>query len=295
MRAVEAEAEEVVEDAGSPAAVVAILLAILALLLCGFLFYQIHVMAKNNASQVSAFQNQQANLNNQVNTALAHLDQADTSIEAANQLGGQTILASLQMLLLQGQPKILLEKNMAALQLVVGRLNHPEVTTLSNSLASKINALPDVNPADAQSRLTQISQSFASLSFIPAVGAPSQVVIPANVNGFWARLWYSIRGLIVVRTDNQIGTALVTDASRIDALRTLNLQVEEANWQLLHNEDPTPALIQLKTTLVAFTAADANQASCLAQIAALIDSHDFYAAADVSAILNNIASLQASI
>ena len=286
---------EVVESGGSPAAVVAILLAFAALGLCAFLLYQVHDLRKTNQDQAAAFQAEQANLNNQVTLALTHLDQANTSIMQANQLGGQTLLSSLQILLLQAQPKALLNSNVNALELELARLNNPHATALGNTLRDQINALPEINSADALTRLNQISQTFASLSFIPAVAVQAKITIPDAIQGFWPRLWYSIRGLIVVRTDNQIGTALVTDATRFDALRTLNLQVDEVQWQMIHNQDPTVALTQLKATLSNFTAADANQAVCLAQINALMGSHDFYATADVSAILATIAALQALI
>ena len=287
--------EEVVEHHGSPAAVVAILLALAGLGLGGFSLYQLHDMRQVNQDQVAVFQAQQASLNNQVTLALTHLDQANTSIVQATQLGGQTLLSSLQILLLQGQSKTLLEANVNALQAELTRLNNPHVLSLGNDLKNQIGALPNINLADALTRLNQVSQNFANLSFVPAVAVQAKVTIPETIQGFWARLWYSIRGLIVVRTDNQIGTTLVTDASRFDALRTLNLQVQEVEWQLIHNQDPTIALTQLKTTLTTLTAADPNQAACLAQIDALIVSHDFYDAADVSAILTNIAALQSMI
>ncbi len=285
--------QEVVHSEGSPAAVVAILLALLGIGLCVFLFFKLHDLRKANQDQTTTFQAEQASLNAQVSAALSHLAQADTSIQQANQLGGQTILASMQILLLQGQSKTLLQTNSNALANVVARLNNPKATGLNESLQEKINALPEINPADALTQLNQISQSFAALSFVPAVAVQSKVAIPADVTGFWARLWYEIRGLIVVRTDNQIGTTLVTDTSRFDALRTLNFQVEQAEWAILHNQDPTAALTQLKATLTNFTAADAAQAACLKQVNALLASHDFYAAADVSAILANISALQA--
>jgi hypothetical protein len=213
-------------------------------------------------------------------------------VQQANQLGGQTILASLQMLLLQGQPKLLLQKDSQALSQVIARMNNAKATALNESLQEQINALPQLNPAAAMAQLNQINQSFAALSFVPAVGVQSKLIIPDSVQGFWARLWYGIRGLIVVRTDNQIGTTLVTDTARVDALRTLNFQVQQAEWAIVHNQDPTLALTQLKATLTAFTAADASQAACLSQIDALLASPEFYTAASMTAILNSIAALQ---
>ncbi|MCX7123559.1 MAG: hypothetical protein NTV32_07870 [Gammaproteobacteria bacterium] len=287
--------DEGVENHGSPAAVVAILMALLAIGLTVFLFFKLHAINQNNQAQMAAFQATQANLNGQITAALSHLNQADTSIEQANQLGGQTILASLQMLLLQGQPKPLLESNVLALSQVIVRLNNPKATDLTNALKDKVDALAEINPADALTRLTQVSQTFSNLQFIPVVGVQSQVVIPDTIQGFWSRLWYSIRSLIVVRTDNQIGTALVTDTSRFDALRTLNFQVAEAQSQIIHNQDPTPTLMALKATLIQFTAVDASQVACLAGVNALLASHDFYATAEVNGLLANIAALQALI
>ncbi len=290
---VDLHTQEVVSNDGSPAAVVAILLALLALGLCVFLFFKLHAAERRNQEQVAVFQAEQASLNSQVTDALNHLSQADTSVEQANQLGGQTILASLQILLLQGQPKALLQSNAGALNQVIARLNNADAVALNTSLNDKINALPEINPAAALSQLNQISQSFAGLSFVPAVGVQNKVNIPETVNGFWPRLWYSIRGLIVVRTDNQIGTTLITETARFDALRTFNFQVQQAEWQIIHNQDPSVTLTQLSTLLTNFTAADAQQAACLAQINALLASHDYYSAADVTAILSNIAALQA--
>jgi hypothetical protein len=286
---------EHVHDEGSPAAVVAILLALLGIGLCVFLFFRLHALTQTNQNQVATFQAQQATMNSQLTAALSHLNQADTSVQEANQLGGQTVLASLQILLLQGQPKTVLQSDVAALVDVVVRLNQVEATSLTAHLKAQIDALPNLNPADALSKLDQISQSFANLSFVPAVGVQSKMVIPANVQGFWSRLWYGMSSLIVVRTDNQIGTTLVTETARFDALRTLNFQIQQIEWQILHNQDPTVALNQLKATLTEFTAADAHQTACLSQIDALLASGDFYAAADVNAILANIAALQAVI
>lgn len=233
---------------------------------------RLNALETNNAQLSSQFQNAQNTLSN-----LKHLQAINTSL----------VLTQLQHDLLQGANKNILLNDLTTLKAVSSNIT--STSPLIQNLSDSINNLPNINPNQAISQLNLLQQSEASLSFqIPSSSNPNNI----DIGNLLQKAWQHFKNLIIIRNNNTIGTQLVSDANRFDAVRQINLLTQEAIWQILSAQDPSATLMQLKITISAYTEANAAQSAWLAQLNTITTSNNFYTDTQIQPVLKTITLLQ---
>ena len=252
-----------------------------------------------------SFNNQLGNANAQITTlstnantmssTLSNIQASEGSLKQIQATTANLALIELQHNLLQGMDKSILLSNLNNLQTLTADLHATDVNTDLNQLNESISALPNINPNNAITELNTLKASIATLSFVNSIpSAMPENAMPAQ-HGFSAllqSLWQKFKSLIIVRTDNTIGTQLVSDAARFDAVRTLNLLIQEAQWQILNLQDPSATLTQLQIATSAYTEANQAQAAWLAQLTQLQTGSNYYTTAEITPVLQKINNLQ---
>jgi hypothetical protein len=270
---------------------------IIAFILIGMLFINIQhlrVVLRTQQNQLDAAMAEIINLQN-ANTKLTDLlkdaQSAQTNLKAMQAASASLAVLQLRHDLLQGQNKDLLLNDFTGLQTLAAQLHSSSINTYLNQVQHALNNLPVVNPFDALNQLSNLQAGLANLSFINSIPIAQS---PTNITQTFSfsNLWQALKSLVIVRTDNAIGAQLVSDAARFDAVRQLNLLIEEASWQILTMQDPGNTLIQLKITLSAYTEANQNQAAWLVQLSHLQSADDFYTQAQIAPLLAALNNLQ---
>lgn len=264
------------------------LLVLIALVLGLFLYFYLQLSSmRTKLIEVQQEQKVQA-------IALNHLGEVLPNQPKLQAILIQTLLANLQTLFLQAQPKAVLLQASVPLFSLLGTNTDPQVKVLSQQLQNELQALPAISVSQAALSLKAMKTTLSSLSFVPpATYSPaSSTDASQEAAGFWARLWQHIQPLLVVRTENQIGSQFVTDVGRIDALRSLNAMIDEAVWQLMTEQDPSLALNQLKAAVSTATVSNTAQAVWLDQLNAFIQSNAYYTTLEMSSFTGTIAQLQ---
>lgn len=236
----------------------------------------------------------------QSNTALTlsvtDLNRDQLSINTARNLASASLLANVQTLFMQGVPASQLLKNAAPLWAFLEGSSNPAVKTLAIQLKTELQALPEVNLPATFQQLDQLKASLATLSFALPVSQVITSVGVVDAHSHWStKLWQQLRGLLVVRTQNQIGADLVTNTARFDAVRHLNLLMDELKWQLMTAHDPAPILNELKADVVAYTADNAAQSAWLLALNTAFNVPQYYSTAQIQAVLTTIATLEAAL
>ncbi len=228
-----------------------------------------------------------------LNTALSNLNQAASTVKEVKALASTTMLTHLQALLLQNAPKPLLMNSVTAVTAVLDSLSDASINALTVQLNGRVDALPTLGTQTALTTLEILKINVSTLNFVPAV-SPNQTTASPVTSGqtFWQKLWSQIRPLLVIRSNNAIGADLVTNAARFDAVRNINLLIQETDWQLTTAQDPSATLAQLKTVIMTYTIADSAQTAWLTQLATLSSPASFYTSAEITDLLTTISQLQ---
>ncbi len=227
------------------------------------------------------------------NTALSNLNQTASTVKEVKALASTTMLTHLQALLLQNAPKPLLINSVTAVTAVLDSLSDASINALTVQLNGRVDALPNLGTQTALNTLEALKTSVSTLNFVPAV-SPNQTVASPVISGqnFWQKLWSQIRPLLVIRSNNAIGADLVTNVARFDAVRNINVLIQETEWQLTTAQDPTATLAQLKTAITTYTIADPAQTAWLTQFNTLVSPPSFYSSTEVNDLLTTISQLQ---
>jgi hypothetical protein len=261
------------------------------------LFGQLQHLKKslNNANaEISTLNSNTSAINNTLSTIQA----ATGSLKQTQATAANLALIELEHNLLQGMNKSILLSNLNNLQTLTTNLHSNDINTNLNQLNQSISALPDINPNNAITTLNTLKASIATLSFVNSIPNATPENTTPTQHGFNAllqSLWQKFKSLIIVRTDNTIGTQLVSDAARFDAIRTLNLLIQEAQWQILSLQDPSAMLTQLQIATSAYTEANQAQAAWLAQLTQLQTGNNYYTNAEITPVLQKINNLQQAI
>ena len=287
---------------------IAFSLGILGLLLALLLVWQIKELHDDvvlEANRISALERANLQINqtltdlqakaNNLNDLFNQLSNGKENLQQIQAISASIALSNLQTNLAKGQSKAILITDTITINTLLNALHQSNLNLLSQQLQTALGELPNINQAAANAELSTLLQELATLNFNTSISESAAT----NVNdqqhsepGFLGAIWQQIKGLVVVRSDNQIGAQLVSDSARFDALRMLQLLIQEAKWQILSGQDPSATLTQLKITVSAYTAADAMQASWLNQLAALQNGSNFYPSMQVQNIFALINKLQ---
>ena len=253
-------------------------------------------LAMLEASSLQNKQNQielQAKIDN-LAALVDQLSDGRANLQQIQARSASIALSNLQTNLLQGQNKAILSNDLAVIYNLLIDLHQSTLTLLAQQLQLAIANLPNVNPEQALNQLAQLQQALATLTFItsaPAAG-DSAKVSASKTQGLLSNIWQQIKSLIIVRSDNQISNQLVTDTARFDALRTLQLLIQEAKWQILTGQDPTNTLTQLKIAVLAYTDANAAQSAWLNQLNLVQTAANYYPSNAVQNIDTLVTKLQ---
>lgn len=276
----------------SKLALAALCLSGVCLILIIFLATQLHrqrVLDQAVSQELAGLTQSQANLS----AALSNLNQTASTVKEVKALASTTMLTHLQALLLQNAPKPLLINSVTAVTAALNSLSDASINTLTVQLNGRVDALPNLGTQTALTTLEILKTNVSTLNFVPAV-SPNQTTANSVINrqNFWQKLWSQIRPLLVIRSNNAIGADLVTHAARFDAVRNINLLIQETEWQLITAQDPTATLAQLKTVIMTYTVADSAQAAWLSQWATLSSPGSFYTPSEITDLLTTISQLQ---
>ncbi len=275
-----------------------IFLGVLSFVFTLVLFGQLQHLKKSINNQLNNVNAQMTTLStnaNTISTTLSNIQASEGSLKQIQATTASLALIELQHNLLQGMDKSILLSNLSNLQTLTADLHSNDINTNLNQLNASINSLPNINPNDAITTLNTLKASIATLSFVQSIpSAPSTNAAPEThgFNALMQSLWQKFKSLIIVRTDNTIGTQLVSDAARFDAVRTLNLLIQEAQWQILNLQDPSTTLTQLQIATSAYTQTNQAQAAWLAQLTQLQTGSNYYTATEITPVLEKINNLQ---
>ena len=265
------------------------------------LFGQLQHLKKSLNDQLGNANSQISTLNmntSSLSNTLTNIQASEGSLKQIQATTANLALIELQHNLLQGMDKGILLSNVNNLQTLTADLHSSDVCNNLNHLNASISALPNINPNNAITTLNTLKASIATLSFVNSIPNPTTANTTPTQHGFNALLqsmWQKFKSLIIVRTDNTIGTQLVSDAARFDAVRTLNLLIQEAQWQILSLQDPSATLTELQITANAYTDTNQAQATWLAQLTQLQTGSNYYTATEITPVLEKINNLQQSI
>ncbi|MDO8953866.1 MAG: uroporphyrinogen-III C-methyltransferase [Gammaproteobacteria bacterium] len=145
-------------------------------------------------------------------------------------------------------------------------------------LNTLVNSLPAIDVDAVSSKLDQLSQGLASLQFVPAI-TPNSADLSASVAtqtqlSGWktglAHSWQQLKSFLIIRTDNQVGPNLVSESARFDAIRSLQLSIDQAKWDMITgNQHYAQDLDQLQTQVQSLTVNNPAQQAWLSQLQAL--------------------------
>ncbi|MDF2529353.1 MAG: HemX, putative uroporphyrinogen-III C-methyltransferase [Gammaproteobacteria bacterium] len=165
------------------------------------------------------------------------------------------------------------------------------------NLDTLVAGLPKLDPNTAIQQLDQLQQQLATLQFVSAVAAPSPEQISDNtpsqtaLSGWKTGLqqsWQQLKSFLIIRSNNQIGPDLVANTSRFDAVRTLQLSIAEAKWDVVTgNPQYLNDLDQLQSQVQSFTTNNAAQQTWLNQLQALRAIPAVYPADKLQALTNS--------
>jgi hypothetical protein len=280
-------------------------ISILALIAIFILFNQVHRLHKQLNTQKDAL----AQTNTEITTLNANSAQLQDSLKnlqdsqmSLKQIQASSIslaLINLQHDLLQGSSKASLLNTFATIQILSENLHAASVNTNLMHLASSLNQLPNINPSQAIQQLQTLQAGIASLSFVTSIpdhaASESGAMNPTTNSSFkkiLATIWQQIKSLVIVRSDNAIGTQLVSAAARFDAMRQINLLTQQAEWQILTTQDPSTTLTQLKIAITAYTTTNPAQTAWLSQFNQVQNSNNYYNNSQIQAVLTAINNLQ---
>ncbi|MDF2940161.1 MAG: HemX, putative uroporphyrinogen-III C-methyltransferase [Gammaproteobacteria bacterium] len=286
---------------GRKRATISLLIAFAALALSAYPFYKGYFqpagpVTQDNAAAIAALQ--------QSNQAMQNEMQQNEQTITALQTAQQSMMALLQS---SHQPQVTLhrlnfESAKVSVQLAHALLwQHQDPAVISQqldmaqdalaqsgpsaanllkqvqSLNVLISALPKVDTTSVNSQLDQLAQGIANLEFVAPVNPPSteQANIPdqTQLSGWRTGLqqsWQQLKSFLIIRSNNQIGPNLVSDSARFDAVRSLQLSINEAKWDAISgNSQYLNDLDQLQNQIQNYTVNNAAQQTWLNQLQTL--------------------------
>lgn len=276
-----------------------LVLSILSFIFTLVLFVQVHHLHQLLNQQQDQFNTQISHLQSnstEINNSLKDLESAQMSLKQMQAVSANLAAIELEHNVLQGQNKTILLNGFNSVVALSAPIHASSVNVAINQLQQAINNLPSLNPANALASLSTLQASLASLSFVNSIPEPTPINPTVNnTHGFTYalhKIWQELKSLVIVRSDNAIGAQLVSAAARFDAVRQLNLLIQEAQWQILTMQDPSNTLTQLKINIAAYTQNDQNQAAWLNQLNQLTTAANYYTQAQIQPVLTAINNLQ---
>lgn len=278
------------------------LLSIITFVLALFLLQQnhhLHRLLKDQQNTLTATTNEMNTLSDSttsLNNSLKDAEGAQLTLKQTQAASTSLALTELQHSILEGQSKAILLNNFMSVRILASAINSSAINNDVNQLETALNNLPSIDPENGITLLHTLQGSLANLSFITSLPASdNQPTATTNQHGFtqaMQTIWQELKSLIIVRSDNTIGAQLVSQSARFDAVRQINLLLQEAEWQILTQQDPSATLTQLKINISAYTQNDQNQATWLTQLNQLINSNSYYTTTQVQQVLTAINNLQ---
>jgi hypothetical protein len=250
---------------------------------------------KDLMQAVIALQNDNQTLHQQLNTQQANLQAMQAAQEnTINTLQASTLpMLSVHRMNLQAaymniqlgywmfqhqEPTTLISKqlDLAKQNLKYAGASGQSLVASLDDLNDKLNSLPRVDINQVLTQMVALQASFANLNFKPVAvintNSNQTAQAPGHLN--WRQsLAYSLvqlKSQLIIQTNDQVGNELVSQASRVDAIRTLNLDLAVAKWYAItNNPNYTESLNQLVLDIQQYTAQNSAQTNSLNQALAL--------------------------